>query len=76
MSFLVENGKPLFIEWINQLNMPAYTTLPITGPSTGIAEVPQEINGIAFTAVTSQQPDNADDLALATLAGPVILKTS
>jgi hypothetical protein len=56
--------------------MPAYTTLSITGPGTGIAEVPQEINGVAFAAVTSQQPDNADDLALATLAGPVILKTS
>jgi hypothetical protein len=56
--------------------MPAYTTLSITGSGIGVAEVLQEINGVAFATVTSQQPDNADDLALATLAGPVILKTS
>jgi hypothetical protein len=74
--FLVEKGKPLFIGWLNQLNVPSYTNLSITGNGTGIADVPQEANGVAFAAVTSQQLDNANDLALATLAGPVVLAIS
>ena len=76
MPFLVEQGKPLFIGWINQQNVPAYTKLSITGHGQGIADVPQEANGVAFAAVTSQLPDNANDLALATLAGPVVLTIS
>ena len=71
--FLVEQGKPLFIGWVNQLNVPAYTELSIIAQGKGIADVPQGVKGVAFAAVTSQQPDNADDLALATLAGPALL---
>ena len=76
MSFLVEQGEPLFIEWINQLSMLSYTELSMTGNGKGIADVPQEANGAAFAAVTSRQPNNAYDLALATLAGPVVLPIS
>ena len=76
MTFLVEQGKPLFVGWINQLNVPAYTELSITGHGKGIADVPQGANGVTFAAVTSQLPDNANDLALATLAGPVVLTIS
>ena len=76
MPFLVEQGKPLFIGWTNQLNMPVYTELAIIEQGQGIAEVPPGMNGVAFAAVTSQQPDNSDDLALATLAGPAVLTIS
>jgi hypothetical protein len=76
MPFVVEQGKPLFIGWINQLSVPSYTALSITGNGKGIADVPQGVNGVAFAAVTSQQLDNADDLAFATLAGPVALAIS
>jgi hypothetical protein len=76
MPFLVEQGKPLFIGWINQLSVPSYTELSITGNGKGIADVPQGANGVAFAAVTSQQFGNAYDLALATLAGPVVLPIS
>jgi hypothetical protein len=74
--FLVEQGKPLFIGWANQLNVPAYTELSIIAQGKGIADVPQGVKGVAFAAVTSQQPDNTDDLALATLAGPAFLTIS
>jgi hypothetical protein len=74
--FLVEQGKPLFIGWTNQLNVPAYTELSIIAQGKGIADVPQGVKGVAFAAVTSQQPDNTDDLALATLAGPALLTIS
>jgi hypothetical protein len=35
--------------------------------------MPHEANGMAYTVVTNQQPDSANDLALAILAGPVVL---
>jgi hypothetical protein len=76
MPFLVEQGKPLFIGWTNQLNVPAYTELSIIDQGKGIADVPQGVSGVAFAAVTSQQPDNTDDLALATLAGPAVFTIS
>jgi hypothetical protein len=76
MPFVVEQGKQLFIGWVNQLNVPVYTELSISLPGNGTADVPQELNGVAFAAVTSQLPNNADDLALATLAGPVMLMMS
>ena len=76
MPFVNEVGKPLLIGWINQFNVPVYTKLNITVKGKGTADVPQEMNGVAFAVVTTQQPDNANDLALATLAGPVVVTLS
>ena len=71
-----EGSKQLFIGWLNQLNLPTYTNLTVQGEGKGIAEVPQGLNGATFAALTSQKPGNANDLALATLAGPAALKLS
>lgn len=71
-----EGSKQLFIGWLNQLNLPTYTNLTIQGQGKGTAAVPQGLNGAAFAALTSQKPNNANDFALATLAGPVALKLS
>lgn len=68
-----EGPKQLFIGWLNQLNLPTYTNLTIQDQGKGTAAVPQGLNGAAFAALTSQIPNNANDLALATLAGPVVL---
>jgi hypothetical protein len=38
--------------------------------------VPQEINSIAFAIVITQRLENINNLALAILVGPVILKLS
>ncbi|KAK2020741.1 hypothetical protein LX32DRAFT_576468, partial [Colletotrichum zoysiae] len=35
-----EEGKPLFIAWVNQLGPPAYTSLAMTGASNGTAALP------------------------------------
>ena len=74
--FVSEQGKQLFIGWINQLNVPVYTELSITDHGKGVADVPQGLNGMVFAAMTSQLTVNGDDLALATLAGPVALSLS
>jgi hypothetical protein len=76
MTFVAEAGKQLLVGWVNQLNMPVYTPLNITVKGKGTAAVPSGMNGAAFAVVTTQQPDNTDDLALATLAGPVVLTLS
>ena len=76
MPFVNKVGKPLLIGWINQLNVLVYTKLNIMVKRKGTADVPQEMNGVAFAVVTMQQPDNANDLALAMLAGPVVVTLS
>jgi hypothetical protein len=74
--FIAESGKQLLIGWVNQLFAPIYTTLNITGTGTGTAYVPEGVSGIAFAALTVQQPDNVNDLALATIAGPIAVPLS
>jgi len=53
-----------------------YTALSITIKGTRTATVLPRMNGAVFVAVTTQQLDNVDDLALATLVGPVVLIVS
>jgi hypothetical protein len=72
MTFVAEAGKQSLVGCVNQLNMLVYTPLNITVKGKGTAAVPPGMNGAVFAVVTTQQPDNADDLALATLAGPVV----
>jgi len=76
MPFVFKQGKQLFIGWTNQLNVPVYTVLSIVSQGRGIADIPQGLSGAVFAAVISQLPNNNDDLALATLAGPVALLLS
>ncbi|KAH8653981.1 ferritin-like domain-containing protein [Tricladium varicosporioides] len=76
MTFVTEASKQLLVGWVNQLNTPVYTPLNITAKGKGTAAAPPGMNGAAFAVVTTQQPDTTDDLALATLAGPVVLTLS
>jgi len=76
MTFVDEAGKQLLVGWVNQLNVPVYTALNITTKGKGTAAVPSGMNGAVFAAVTTQQPDNVNDLGLVTLAGPVVLNLS
>ena len=71
--FLTEEGKPLFAAWLNQLNLPTYTNLTVSYKGKGVANVPQGLTGATFAAITTQQPNNANDLGLATIAGPILL---
>lgn len=75
-SFVVEARKPLLIGWVNQLNIPVYTTLNITATGTGITQIPPGMSGVAFAVVTVQEFDNIKDLELAALAGPVVVPLS
>ena len=56
--------------------MPVYTPLDITATGKGTAGIPQEMSGVAFAVITVQQPDNINDQALATMAGPVVVLLS
>lgn len=35
VAFVIEKGKPLFMGWVNQQNVPIYTELSVTGPGIG-----------------------------------------
>jgi hypothetical protein len=71
-----EAGKLLFIGWVNQLNAPIYSELTASINGSGSSIMPLGLEGVVFAVLTSQQPDNFDDLMLATLAGPAILTIS
>lgn len=69
-----ENGKNLFIGWINQLDSPVYTSLNSTGNGKGTAAVPSGLKGVVYTALTTQNTLlTVDDLTEATLAGPAAI---
>jgi hypothetical protein len=69
-----ENGKNLFIGWVNQLGPPVYTPLKSIGNGTGTATVPSGLKGVVYTALTTQNTlMSVDDLTGATLAGPAII---
>ena len=53
-----------------------YIPLNITTRGRGTVYILQEINGVAFAVVTVQQPNNVNNLALTTIAGPVIILLS
>jgi hypothetical protein len=53
-----------------------YTPLNITVKGKGTTAVPLGMNGATFAVVTTQQPDNTNNFALATFAGPVFLTLS
>lgn len=72
-SFVSNRGKPLLVGWVNQVDAPVYTPLNITSNGKGTAEVPRWLNGVAFAAVTTQRYGNVNDLAMGTLAGPVVV---
>lgn len=76
MPFVVEEGKQLLVGWVNQMNVPIYTPLAITSQGRGTSNVPQGMNGIAFAVITTQRYENVNDLALGTLAGPVLVPIS
>ena len=76
MPFVVNKGKPLLVGWVNQVDTPVYTALNITGQGRGSAEVPHGMNGVAFAAVTTEAYDSVNDLAMGTLAGPVVVSIS
>lgn len=74
--FVTEADKPLLVGWVNQLQKPIYTPLNIMTKGKGTTDVPQGLNGVVFAVVTVQQPDDVNDLALAALAGPVVIPLS
>jgi hypothetical protein len=76
MPFIVEEGKDLLVGWVNQVSMPTYTSLTSTGQGQGTSIAPQQMNGVAFAVIATQQYNNVNELASGTLAGPVIVPIS
>lgn len=68
------SGKPLFIGWVNQVDVPAYTSLDAFGDGSGTTVVPPQLSDTSFAVLTTQ-PDllDFDQLTEATLAGPVVI---
>ncbi|KIX01285.1 uncharacterized protein Z518_09010 [Rhinocladiella mackenziei CBS 650.93] len=66
------NSGPLYMAWVNQDNLPAYTPVTINANGELHADVQPGMFGIAFAALTNQNSaTNIDDLTKATLAGPI-----
>jgi hypothetical protein len=69
------SGKPLFIGWMNQVDLPIYTSLTALGDGTATAAVPLGLSGTAFAVLTAQPGlTSVGDLTEAALAGPVVVK--
>ena len=65
------NQGQLYMAWINQNNVPAYTPVTVQGNELH-ADVNPGMFGVAFAALTNQNTaTNVDDLSKATLAGPL-----
>ncbi|KIW92335.1 uncharacterized protein Z519_07319 [Cladophialophora bantiana CBS 173.52] len=65
------NSGQLYMAWVNQNNVPAYTPVTVDGDELH-ADVQPGMFGIAFAALTNQNTaTNVDDLTKATLAGPL-----
>ncbi|KAK7890028.1 hypothetical protein LTR67_008493 [Exophiala xenobiotica] len=66
------NSGPLYMAWVNQNNVPAYTPVTTDGNGDLHADVQPNMFGMAFAALTNQNTaTNVDDLTKATLAGPI-----
>lgn len=66
------NSGPLYMAWVNQNNLPAYTPVTVLQNGELHADVQPGMFGIAFAALTNQNTaTNIDDLTKATLAGPL-----
>ncbi|OAG36044.1 hypothetical protein AYO21_09762 [Fonsecaea monophora] len=65
------NSGPLYMAWVNQNNVPAYTAVTQQGDELH-ADVHPGMFGLAFAALTNQNTaTNINDLTKATLAGPL-----
>ncbi|KAJ9615234.1 hypothetical protein H2200_001308 [Cladophialophora chaetospira] len=65
------NSRPLYMAWVNQNDVPAYTPVTVQGNELH-ADVHPGMFGIAFAALTNQNTaTNINDLTKATLAGPL-----
>ena len=71
-----EAGKQIYVAWVFGQNFPTYTPLTVTKPGAGTTKTPPGLQSVVFTALTTQRPLDFDDLAAATLAGPVAIVVS
>jgi len=66
------NTQQLYMAWVNEDNVPAYTPVTIQGDNELHADVQPGMFGMAFAALTNQNTAmNIGDLTKATLAGPL-----
>jgi hypothetical protein len=67
------SGKPLFIAWVNQVNLPVFTSLTELGEGSGSTIVPLGLSGTTFAVLTAQKLTTIGDLTEVTLAGPIVI---
>lgn len=72
--FKVQSAEPLYVAWVNQMRPPIYTRLDISAPGSGDAKAPEGLQGAVVVVLTAQNRlERLEELAAATLAGPVVL---
>jgi hypothetical protein len=67
------SGNPLFVAWVNQVNLPTFTSLEELSKGSGSTLVPVELLGTTFAVLTAQKLTTIGDLTEVTLAGPVVV---
>ena len=73
----VNVGGTLYIGWVNQVNNVKYTPATVLADGTVRTDVPADLNGFAFAALTNQNTAlTVGDLAGQTLAGPAPVPVS
>ncbi|KAK8121462.1 hypothetical protein PG999_005582 [Apiospora kogelbergensis] len=72
--FKAQSAEPLYVAWVNQMRPPIYTPLGISAPGSGDAKAPEGLQGAVVVVLTAQNRlERLEELAAATLAGPVVL---
>jgi hypothetical protein len=67
------SGNPLFVGWVNQVNLPIFTSLTKLSEGSGSTTVPLGLSGTTFVVLTAQKLTTIGDLTEATLAGPIVI---
>jgi hypothetical protein len=72
-SAAARSGNPLFLAWVNQVNLPIFTSLTEFSEGSGSTMVPLGLLGTTFVVLTAQKLTTIGDLTEATLAGPIVV---
>ena len=70
-------ASTIYVGWVNQFNVPAYTPATLNGDGTVTTNIPDGLAGAAFAALTNQTTAATTvDLTTASLAGPAFVQIS
>jgi hypothetical protein len=68
-------GKPLFVAWVNQVDLPSFSPLDMLSDNFGTTIIPAGLSGTAFAVLTARTGlTTIEELTEATVAGPIVIQ--